>query len=119
MIKISGKSFRSKLTKGTAVFVCTAFLATSVYLPQAKAEVSPVLVAGYRSLADDLTAIALPKEIGKIQETYRGTSDKIVVLIQDAHSIPDAQRSIRSAIDHFQTQYGVSLVGLELSLIHI
>ena len=113
MIKISGKSFRSKLTKGTAVFVCTAFLATSVYLPQAKAEVSPVLVAGYRSLADDLTAIALPKEIGKIQETYRGTSDKIVVLIQDAHSIPDAQRSIRSAIDHFQTQYGVSLVGLE------
>jgi len=85
-----------------------------VYLPQAKAEVSPASMVGYRSLADDLTAsIALPKEIGKIQEIYRGMSDKIVVLIQDAHSIPDAQRSIRSAIDHFQTQYGVSLVGLE------
>ena len=114
MIKISQNSFRSMLTKGTAVFVCTVFLATSVYLPQAKAEVSPVPMAGYRSLADDLAAaIALPKEIGKIQEIYRGTSDKIVVLIQDAHSIPDAQRSIRSAIDHFQTQYGISTVGLE------
>ncbi|MSR78305.1 MAG: hypothetical protein EXS63_08820, partial [Candidatus Omnitrophica bacterium] len=86
---------------------------TSVSLPQASAEISLVPTAGYRSLADDLTAIALPKEIGKIQEIYRGTSDKIVILIQDAHSIPDAQRSIRSAIDHFQTQYGISTVGLE------
>ena len=113
MITIFKKSLWPKLRKGTAVFVCAAFISTSVYLPKARAESPTMPIAGYRSLADDLTAIALPKEIGKIQETYRGTSDKIVVLIQDAHSIPDAQRSIRSAIDHFQTQYGVSLVGLE------
>lgn len=113
MIKIYKKSLWPMLRKGSAVFVCAAFISTSVYLPKARAESPTMPVVGYRSLADDLTAIALPKEIGKIQETYRGTSDKIVVLIQDAHSIPDAQRSIRSAIDHFQTQYGVSLVGLE------
>ena len=101
------------LRKGTAVFVCAAFLMTAISVPQAKAEGSTASVMAYRSLADDLTAIALPKEIGKIQEIYRGTSDKIVVLIQDAHSIPDAQQSIRSAINHFQTQYGVTLVGLE------
>jgi len=101
------------LKKGTAVFVCLAFLVTSVFMPQAKAEVSPLPVTSYSSLVNDLTAIALPKEIGKIRETYHGTSDQIVVLIQDAHSIPDAQRSIRSAIDHFQTKYGISIVGLE------
>jgi hypothetical protein len=113
MIKNFGKLLRPMLRKGTAVFVCAAFLATSVYMPQASAEISPVPAVAYRSLADDLNAIAIPKEIGKVQETYRGTSDKIVVLIQDAHSIPDAQRSIRSVIDHFQNKYGVSLVGLE------
>ena len=61
----------------------------------------------------DLANVSLPAEIGKIRETYRGTSDKTVILIQDAHSIPDAQRSIQSAIDHFQKEYGVTLVGLE------
>ncbi|MFA5160110.1 MAG: hypothetical protein WC484_06355, partial [Candidatus Omnitrophota bacterium] len=113
MKKIFKKAVQPILKKGTTVFVCAAFLATSVSLPQAKSEVSSMSVMAYRSLADDLIAIALPKEIGNIRETYRGTSDKIVVLIQDAHSIPDAQRSIRSIIDHFQTRYGVSLVGLE------
>ena len=113
MIKVFKKLFCVVLKKGTALFICAAFLMTSVSLPQANAEISSVPTAGYRSLADDLTAIALPKEIGKIQEIYRGTSDKIVVLIQDAHSIHDAQHSIQSAINHFQTQYGISLVGLE------
>lgn len=34
-------------------------------------------------------------------------------MIQDAHSVPDAQRNIRSLIDHFQQKYGTSLVALE------
>lgn len=114
MIKTYKKPLEKMIRKGTAIFVCAAFLATSVYLPRARAEISPALMTGYRSLADDLTgSIDLPKKMGKIEEIYRGTGDKIVVLIQDAHSIPDAQRSIQSAIDYFQTQYGISLVGLE------
>ncbi len=113
MLKTSRKSIRPMSVKGTAVFVCAAFILTSVCPIQARAEVSPAPVVSYRSLADDLTSIALPQEIGNIQETYRGASDKIVVLIRDAHSIPDAQRSIQGAIDHFQTKYGISLVGLE------
>lgn len=108
-----GKSFLKILKKGTAVLVCTAFLVTSVSLPQSRAGISPLPIASTRSLSADLTAIALPNEIGRIQETYRGTSDNVVVLIQDAHSIPDAQRNIRYLIDHFQTQYGVTRIGLE------
>jgi len=34
-------------------------------------------------------------------------------LLQDAHSVPDAQRNIRRLIDHFQQTYGVYLVGVE------
>lgn len=114
MIKIYNKSLWPVLKKGTSVWVCAAFLLTSVSMPQVRAEPPLTSVTDHRSLSDDLTAsIALPNGIGTIQEIYRGTSGKIVVLIQDAHSIPDAQRSIRSVIDHFQTQYGISLVGLE------
>ncbi|MEI7752208.1 MAG: hypothetical protein WCJ71_08995, partial [Candidatus Omnitrophota bacterium] len=113
MIKTSRKSCLRMLGKSVAVFVCAAFTVTSVYLPEARAEAAPIPALNFRSLTDDLTAIALPKEIGKIQETFRGSGDKVVVLVQDAHSIPDAQHSIRSAIDYFQTKYGISLVGLE------
>ena len=115
MKKIFHKSFRIVFKKGIAVFVCAAFMVTSVYLPQAKAELSPVQpsAVSYRSLQADMKTIALPEEIGRVQEIYRGTDDKVVILIQDAHSIPDAQRSIRSILDFFQTQYGISLVGLE------
>ncbi|OGW70124.1 MAG: hypothetical protein A2036_04125 [Omnitrophica bacterium GWA2_50_21] len=37
----------------------------------------------------------------------------MVFLLQDAHSVPDAQRNIRRLIDHFQQTYGVYLVGVE------
>jgi hypothetical protein len=113
MIKILKKLLRVMLKKGTAVFVCTAFVFTSHPMPEVKAEISSGPTLSYRSLLDDMSMFTLSKDIGKIQETYRGATDKVVVLIQDAHSIPDAQRSIQSTIDHFQTEYGISLVGLE------
>ena len=37
----------------------------------------------------------------------------MVVLIQDAHSVPDAQRSIEKLIEHLQAKYGVGTVALE------
>ncbi len=36
-----------------------------------------------------------------------------VILIQDAHAIPDAQRNIQKLIEHFQKEYGVGLVAIE------
>jgi len=57
--------------------------------------------------------ITLPEELGSIEGMHRGKSSKTVVLIQDAHAIPDAQRSIQKLIEYFQEQYGVNLVALE------
>ncbi|MFA6599949.1 MAG: NAD-dependent epimerase/dehydratase family protein [Candidatus Omnitrophota bacterium] len=55
----------------------------------------------------------IPRDIGTIEETYTGPSGRTVILIQDAHAIPDAQRHIRSLIDYFQKEYGLETVAVE------
>ncbi|MBU3760045.1 MAG: hypothetical protein FGM27_09000 [Candidatus Omnitrophica bacterium] len=63
-----------------------------------------------------LDSLRLPEELGSIQETYipQGIKpQRFVAAIQDAHSIPDAQRNIQRIIDYFQSQYGVDSVAVE------
>lgn len=61
----------------------------------------------------NLLKVSIPKAIGNVQEKFEGRSEKTVFIIQDAHEIPDAQRSIQKLIDFLQKQYGVRLVALE------
>ena len=57
--------------------------------------------------------LSIPEDMGKIEVSFAGSSGKTVVLIQDAHEIPDAQKNIQRLIDYFQKNYGVNLVALE------
>ncbi len=61
----------------------------------------------------EISKLKVPAEMGRIEDSFKGKGDELVILVQDAHAIPDAQRSIQRLIDHFQKQYGVGLVGLE------
>ncbi|MBI3312981.1 MAG: DUF58 domain-containing protein [Candidatus Omnitrophica bacterium] len=61
----------------------------------------------------NLSSVRVPEDLGTIQESFRGNTDKVIVLIQDAHAVPDAQRNIQKLIAYFQTEYKVNLVGLE------
>ncbi|MBI3317279.1 MAG: 1-acyl-sn-glycerol-3-phosphate acyltransferase [Candidatus Omnitrophica bacterium] len=54
----------------------------------------------------------LPAEIGAIESIYQGKDERTLLLIQDAHALPDAQHAIRKLIDYFQNQ-GVKLIALE------
>ena len=64
--------------------------------------------------AIELKNVVVPHEFGKIQETYTSSHQSpTVILIQDAHAIPDAQRSILKLIGLFQKKYGIDLVALE------
>jgi len=47
------------------------------------------------------------------KEWFEGERKEKVILIQDAHAISSAQKSIASLIHHFENQYGVSLITLE------
>jgi len=96
--------------------VTVSFLVTDFTLPVGLAadELGPVAAQKTPTvLSDDLAAVAIPSSIGKIQEFWQGTSGDTVVLVQDAHAIPAAQRSIKALIEHFQKTYGLSFVGLE------
>src|SRR3989338_1288916 len=61
----------------------------------------------------DPSLVKVPPEMGKIEDFSKGAAGGVVILIQDAHEIPDAQKNIQQLIGHFQTNYRVSLIGLE------
>lgn len=97
-----------------SVLIC--FLGSSALTPavaSAKPADPDTGSAPHRQFLGDLTKIQIPEELGKVEEAFSGTGEKQVVLIQDAHSIPEAQRSIQKVIDYFQKEYGFRLVALE------
>jgi hypothetical protein len=70
-------------------------------------------IATTGTLPPDLSQVRVPENMGKIEEVYAGKSSQTVVLVQDAHAIPDAQKSIAALISFFQKQYGINVVALE------
>lgn len=94
-----------------SAFISIAVLFTSSGFP-AYAEGLPALAEpAPRSI--DLSDLSMPLEFGNIQEIFQGRGDQTIILVQDAHAIPDAQRNIQNIIGHFQKTYGLNLVALE------
>jgi multiple antibiotic resistance protein len=91
------------------------------------------LLASASAASGNAQELVIPPGIGTIQEMEDGrriTDDEraksrlplsdirhpssgFVFLIQDAHSVPDAQRSLEQLIEYLQEKYGVSTVALE------
>jgi len=57
--------------------------------------------------------IEIPEALGSVEASFQGAPGKPIVIVQDAHSIPDAQKNIQRIIQYFQTEYGADAVGLE------
>lgn len=57
--------------------------------------------------------IRIPAEIGRLQEIHAGIALETVILIQDTHSIPEAQLNIQRLIAHFQEAHGSNLIAVE------
>ena len=95
-----------------SLWVLISFIATNHFSLPLLAAVS-VDQTSKKFSAEDLSAIRIPGEIGKVQEFHKASGKETIILVQDAHAIPDAQRSIQKIITHFQTQYGVNLIALE------
>lgn len=100
------------LKRLTALAILTAFVSTNHFTLPAYASTSTSVATG-KSFPDDLNSVTLPESMGTVQEVYKGSSPQKVVLVQDAHAIPDAQRSIEKIIGHFKRQYGLPLIALE------
>lgn len=93
-------------------FVLIAFLA-NLNTPYAQSAHPSVDISSAPKRLLGLNQLEIPSRIGKAENISKGTNGKTVILIQDAHAIPDAQTNIQKLIDHFQKHYGVSLVAVE------
>ena len=91
---------RNQFVRVTSLVTALFFLINNT--PVYSAAINPILSRSASEKDIYPSQLTLPTGLGKIQETYQSPSKgRTVVLIQDAHAIPDAQRSIHGIIDYF------------------
>jgi len=96
-----------------AGFTLTAFIfSLQTPIPLAQAAVLKT-VASKAISSEKIITLSLPESLGKVQESYQGHSPETVVILQDAHSIPEAQMHLQGLIDFFKKKAGIDLVALE------
>ena len=93
-----------------AAFVLICFMGTQVTVLPAQAQ---AIEGSELSQKINPSQVQVPKEIGQVIEASKEASEKTVILIQDAHSVPEAQRNLQKLIEHFQKEYGVRQVAFE------
>lgn len=93
-----------------SAFVAVCFFLTQHGIPVSAQETPSIMAAA--SFPSDLGEIRIPPNIGKLEESSNA-GERLVILVQDAHAIPDAQKNIRNIIDFFQEKYGLDTVALE------
>ena len=90
-----------------------SFLFQQINLPAACADSKKIRPAILLNPHEILSRLSLPSELGSLEEIHSGQHNRLVILVQDAHAIADAQKNIRKIIEHFQSEYGLKLIGLE------
>ncbi len=60
-----------------------------------------------------LSSLAVPEEIGKVQERFAGSGSRIIIQIQDVHAHATAQQNIAAMLEHLRSVFGVQTVALE------
>ncbi|MCK4851715.1 MAG: hypothetical protein KAS86_01255 [Candidatus Omnitrophica bacterium] len=61
----------------------------------------------------DIATFTVPEHIGEVKVLYKGSTDKFVVHIQDAHCNRYAQHRIADLINYLNAEYGIRTVNLE------
>jgi len=106
-----------KIKIGVYVVLCSFSLQQMV-----QADVTPVLYQAPQAtiqkhaleqIIQDPTRLSLPFDHVFLKEIYRGTSDRLIIHIQDAHSNLSGQQHLAGALDHFMKKYGIHLVLVE------
>jgi len=102
----------SKLKKWTALVCAAAMLTTGMPWVSAAAPPAQVLTTA-SDFPTDLGRLVIPETLGTIEEAFLTGGNRTVILIQDAHAVPQAQNSIRKLIAYFKKEYGAGDVAFE------
>ena len=107
-----GSLRRHILYRIMALTVCLTFISQSIG-PVAGAESAykPSLSSGSSSI--DIASVKIPANIGEVIDSSKGSIDKTVIHIRDAHCDYSAQSSISGLIGYLHDNYVVDLVALE------
>ena len=60
-----------------------------------------------------LSTLAVPEELGKVQERFVGHGSRTIIQIQDVHAHTVAQQNIAAMLERLRTMFGVQKVALE------
>ncbi|MBM3253049.1 MAG: hypothetical protein FJZ16_02195 [Candidatus Omnitrophica bacterium] len=95
--------------KIVSLIVSITFLLTQFVI-----DVKPVYSALPQALPlPEPNEITIPEAYGKITETFKGDSGKLVFHIQDLHTNPEAQQNSARIFEHLIDTYGVKLLTIE------
>lgn len=103
------------LRRLAALLTLSCFFLTQLMAPAFSASGSDPAVSTSPSAGfpEDLSTLKIPANIGKLEEVFQGKDNRPVILLQDTHSIPNAQRNIRNLIDFFQQTHGLEAIAVE------
>ncbi len=102
-----------KIIKFTAVLTVFSYLATGTGFAQPAASLT-VLPPTSPEINADREIIRIPENLGSIQVQHQSGKDSpLIIFIQDAHAVVDAQNHIQEIIRHFQQTYGIRVIALE------
>ncbi|MCG2711523.1 MAG: hypothetical protein L6416_04265 [Candidatus Omnitrophica bacterium] len=64
----------------------------------------------------DIFDLVIPASWGRVKEVYKGSSEEVIIHIQDAHNNYEAQTNIANIIDSLVEEYGLNIAGIEGSV---
>ena len=102
------------LNKCLAAIVSFTFVVTTIFVPAPllAQEAVPITLQPYDF---SLKEVLIPETIGSMHDVYirKEMDEKVIIEIQDAHGIFEAQKHIQELIRYFQDEFNVNLIGLE------
>lgn len=104
--------------RAVALGLCAALLSLDVRSAQAlesrpsAVRFSVPAVRGFSDLVPE-AALRIPADLGQAVQSFRGSSQTALILIQDAHVHEEAQRHLAGLLKFLSQTYGLKAVGVE------
>lgn len=96
---------KKKFSLAVTVFLIPVFLFAGIPAFPAYAQNADASVS--------IANLAIPENLGKVEERFQGTSEHWVIQIQSVHAHFTAQENIAAIVDHLNAVYGLKTAALE------
>lgn len=92
---------------------CAAFFCLILTLTLAPLSLRAETPAISTDTTPPLSNLAVPEEIGKVQERFKGSAPRTIIQIQDVHAHAVAQQNIAAILERLRVVFGIETAALE------